>query len=462
MFKLHPLLLCPSFSLCTWFAVLSSPLMAQKTQEDQETKAHVTSLDSLLDGDKIFEITPEQADKDYARTAFMRWLSNDTHDRAIIKRQPYSNVEQVLTLVDKKISLEEVNLEFASGKLARVSFSLWNRGDSTENFTEKTFAARILEMTALFDAKFGVKGADQGLDRTSAAKFKRTQWITPKLAAQLEYSSSKEGGFKAEFIRLRLAAPPKQVAIGNNAAAGVTPTVSKADLAKNVQTDKASGETYIKGVPMVDQGMKGYCSVASCQRVFNYYGMPVDEHEMAQVAQTGAGGGTSSKKLAESLDAMEGRLKVRFKKLYDVETNREYQSMVADYNRVAKKHDKRQFSEWYNAQIEDMDPESLKESRSKGGDYLKFQRNVKEFVDKGVPLLWSLTLGLFPENGKPAMQNGGGHMRLIIGYNFKDATKPQIIFTDSWGAGHEKKTIDLADAFAATHGLILLEPQQLK
>ncbi|MEQ1748666.1 MAG: hypothetical protein ABL974_04550 [Prosthecobacter sp.] len=44
---------------------------------------------------------------------------------------------------------------------------------------------------------------------------------------------------------------------------------------------------------MVDQGPKGYCAVATAERVFTYYDIPVDQHEMAQEADTGSGGGTS-------------------------------------------------------------------------------------------------------------------------------------------------------------------------
>ena len=69
--------------------------------------------------------------------------------------------------------------------------------------------------------------------------------------------------------------------------------------------------------------------------------------------------------------------------------------------------------------------------------------------------MWGLQIGMFPENGQAARQRGGGHMRLIIGYN---DIKKEIIFSDSWGAGHEKKRMAAADASAATMGLYLLQP----
>ena len=46
-------------------------------------------------------------------------------------------------------------------------------------------------------------------------------------------------------------------------------------------------------------------------------------------------------------------------------------------------------------------------------------------------------------------------MRLIVGYNEKDN---KIIFSDSWGAGHEQKIIDAHYAYLATSGLFSLKP----
>ena len=66
-----------------------------------------------------------------------------------------------------------------------------------------------------------------------------------------------------------------------------------------------------------------------------------------------------------------------------------------------------------------------------------------------MPVIWSVMLGLVPED-PPLPQAFGGHMRLIIGYNAKDRT---ILYTDSWGARHERKTMGLEDAILVTTGL---------
>ena len=85
----------------------------------------------------------------------------------------------------------------------------------------------------------------------------------------------------------------------------------------------------------------------------------------------------------------------------------------------------------------------------------QFKRAVREAVDAGVPLFWGVTLGWFPE--VPELpQAAGGHMRLIIGYN--SGTK-EILYTDSWGAGHALKRMSEDQAWAMTNALLYLKPR---
>jgi hypothetical protein len=101
-----------------------------------------------------------------------------------------------------------------------------------------------------------------------------------------------------------------------------------------------------------------------------------------------------------------------------------------------------------------MDTEVLKEVKTKNASTVsRFVRNVQTHIDAGTPLLWSVQLGKFPERGVP--QSGGGHMRLIIGYNLKTN---EVIFSDSWGRGHEMKRMPLENAVTITTGMTALEP----
>ena len=58
--------------------------------------------------------------------------------------------------------------------------------------------------------------------------------------------------------------------------------VSRDNLQKNVV--RKDDDVFIDGIPMVDQGQKGYCVNAAASRVFNYYGIPLTQHEVAQMA----------------------------------------------------------------------------------------------------------------------------------------------------------------------------------
>jgi hypothetical protein len=91
--------------------------------------------------------------------------------------------------------------------------------------------------------------------------------------------------------------------------------------------------------------------------------------------------------------------------------------------------------------------------RIKDSRYKKFLAGVKTQIDKGIPLFWGVTLGKFPEPGIP--QNAGGHIRLIVGYNAKTS---EILYSDSWGAGHELKRMPQDWAFTITHDLFFLRP----
>ena len=85
----------------------------------------------------------------------------------------------------------------------------------------------------------------------------------------------------------------------------------------------------------------------------------------------------------------------------------------------------------------------------------KFSAGVRQQVNAGIPVFWGVTLGIYPERGVNP-QSTGGHMRLIIGYNDK---KKEILYTDTWGEGHELKRMPEDWAFAITHDAFFLKPR---
>ena len=105
-----------------------------------------------------------------------------------------------------------------------------------------------------------------------------------------------------------------------------------------------------------------------------------------------------------------------------------------------------------------MDTTILRDVRAKEPEVKSIlQMRVKENIDQGIPLVWSVVLGIVPENPE-LPQARGGHMRIIVGYNPKTN---EILYTDSWGAGHELKWMSAADAWTITMELIVITPSAL-
>jgi len=211
---------------------------------------------------------------------------------------------------------------------------------------------------------------------------------------------------------------------------------------------------------VVDQGRKGYCVTASVERVLRYYGADIDQHEIAQLANSDADRGTSVKAMIEAMEDISNQTGVRVREHYTQDFY-EFQDVVKEYNREAKRADLPEVVLPTRGVIDitsiyaRMKGPQLKEARvGSRSDYGRFQRDIAELIDKGYPGVWSVMLGLVPE--EPALpQAFGGHMRLIIGYN---PESEEILYTDSWGRGHEMKRMSMADAWTITMGLSSLEP----
>jgi hypothetical protein len=423
------------------------------------TAVEARLLTEMVAGDQLWSATTEQFEQRF-RTMGLQWLSPSKEQARF-----FGNY----AVWSPKLKVTEAIVDFQAGKLARVNLAMFTRGDSDVTLdTREAFEKRVEEIKNDITAVLGVQPTERGKDSQSAVKAVGWMWVKAPTAYLLEYSYVKElksrgQEFRPEFIRLRVAELPKQqglLAATQGTANGNTP-VAKSSLAANV-SHEANGDAVIKTVPMVDQGPKGYCAVATTERVFRYYGLNVDQHEMAQIANTSDGGGTSPSQMLEALEKIEGRMRVRVRAIQKWDF-KEFTSMIDDYNREAKRNDKREINLPSGGVImigdiySSMDPGSLKTSRTeknKAG-YGKFQRSVLEMIERGVPIMWGVQLGLYKEGDLP--QSGGGHMRLIIGYNAKTS---EILYSDSWGAEHALKRMPMDQAFAMTTGMYYIEPMK--
>lgn len=429
-------------SLIMGATVTVPPHGIAQTPASAAQEGDTAALDSALSMETLWDTPLEAFIKTYRPLGF-RWLTA-AKDSAQITRDNISLFG---------LSVGQTVLRTKGDKIGLVQVQLYNRGDHGE-MNRRDYEALIAKAEEAITNALGVKPVNRGRDASSAVKAEGKIWTTDKGSYLLEYSATKTP-FRAEFVRLELA--PKEEEKSLTQKLLEKPPVFRG--LDHVERNKETGDVVINDIPMVDQGQKGYCVPASSERVLRYYGIRVDANELAQLANSSAEEGTSVQALIDSLKTLTARLRIRTRALIEFDY-RQFNQMVEEYNRVAKRRGTNQAPTLGSGVsitdvFERMDADTLRESRTKSKAGIdKFERLIKTHVDKGIPLLWSCVLGVFPEP-KRTSQTTGGHMRLIIGYN--DKTK-EIVFSDSWGAGHESKRLPLVDAYCMTTGLATVEP----
>jgi len=386
------------------------------------------NLDSLISLPGAYEITPEHLEKEFDKGRFHKnpyfeWLS-EHKDRAIFKRSPAQNITVNLTILDGKIPIEELIIDFENGKFLGVTASIFNRGDGGQ-ISDADFSNRFSATGKHIGKQLDTRPRKRDGNTRKGVMTDGFTWSSPRGKAVL-LCNPDVGDYKKpeakEFIRMRLA---KKDAKGIYEAAlkdRSQATVRKSKLVAHVK--KNDDYIFISDLPMVDQGNKGYCVVASAQRLFEYYGIACDMHQLAQLAKSDPNRGTNSLYINEQLGRIDYLFKTRFKCL----------AVSHNGNMV-----------------------ELKDDKYVGKDIPRrsYDKFITSNIDKGIPLLWSMELGLKPENPQINTQASGGHMRMIHGYN---KVKNEVVFTDSWGAGHEFKTMDADDAYEVTRGLYIMTP----
>jgi hypothetical protein len=351
----------------------------------------------------------------------------------------------------------EVIVRFQADKVSEITAFFFARGDAGELPRER-FEAVVRASTDAVSAFTGTKFSVRGKDPANVVKAEGLLWQTERARFLLEYSFTRkmrDTPFRAEFVRLEITPPAKETRLVPMITGAVRPRFSGP---ANVKRDPASGDVLIANVPMIDQGDRGYCVSASAERVLRYYGTQVDTNELAQISNSDAERGTDLYAMLAALKKVSTRLRVKVRTI-DEFSIRELLTMVKDYNRAAKKAGAPELL--MSGQVIDlqalyaqMKPELLKEVRLKEKvQFARFQRAVQTQIDSGIPLLWTVMLGLVKEAAIP--QAEGGHMRLIIGYNLKNQ---EVLYSDSWGAGHELKRMSFEDAFTISSGVISVEP----
>ena len=384
------------------------------------------SIDPLLKASESWKMTADDFEKTFTENnnKLYVWLDLD-RTRAKLTRKLYGNTEIDLTAFDGAVPVQEVTVDFADGRLNLISVSIYNRADSGQ-ITKEVFTECFKTAGKMVGEILVAKPQQRKADAKNSLLTEGYSWNSRETGvALLEHNEGALEKADFEFLRLRIARPN---AIGS-LAASMTNTRGGAaaklgDFPKNVKKE-ANADVFISNLPMVDQGDKGYCVCASVQRVFEYYGIGADMHQIAQISDADPNRGTSTLTMAKELDKIDYRFKTRLDIIGMCQPMTEVDVKKGEYF-VGQPIDER-----------------------------KFLKEIHSYIDSGLPLLWSLELGRFPEVPQLSPQTSGGHMRLIVGYN--DKTQ-EIIFSDSWGARHEAKRMKMTDSYRASHGLFVLKP----
>ena len=197
---------------------------------------------------------------------------------------------------------------------------------------------------------------------------------------------------------------------------------------KNVEKN-SNGDVWIKNMPMVNQGNKGYCMPATIERCILYYGVhDIDMHRIAAAVNTADGGGT---KLS---------------------------SAIANTRKI-------------------ISPNNLRIDMSQ----FTFPK-IRKYIDMGVPMCWCLfylpefrdrlretamlrDVGDFEKWVKQSRKMpvlkaksdtfNTGHVCNIVGYN---STTQEIAISNSWGEAHEIEWVRFKDARAVSLSLFAIRP----
>lgn len=314
--------------------------------------------------------------------------------------------------------------------------TIYNKGDDGE-LTKQDFESLLKDSLKRLNEVLQVEPNQRKTGaKETGLRLRAWEWQTENCAVLLEASSTGTGKkYVSEFIRLTIA--PEKSALERG---GADDAAKRSELRGNVAR-RDDGSVWIDGIPMVDQGEKGYCVPASLSRIFAYYGMDaVDQHTLAAMCKSSENGTT--------LEAMEKALRSISAKFHV--------SVVAWEWLPRKNLEKELTRQMQKQRATSLAPQTFLDLvHSKPNLLRKAMKDVKKQVDAGMPIVWAVLLGIFPEQGLP--QSMGGHMRLIIGYNEE---KNAVIYTDSWGAGHELKAMPLDRACAITQALYVLRPKR--
>ncbi len=229
------------------------------------------------------------------------------------------------------------------------------------------------------------------------------------------------------------------------------PLISGEDITRNVK--RVNDKVYVDKIPHVSQ-KRNFCAPAATSMVLRYYDAKFPQKKLAKLFDSSKRTGTSTGTLVAAFenDGIPG-FTIRY--AYRL-TKPEFNQLFDAYCASASKSKMRKFSQAGLRAFEVADP------RIAVPVFAQNRRNLRELmltllkenIDNGIPMLWSVEMNLDPEDRIP-----GGHMRIINGYAVnKKGEIDRVIYRDPWGSGSGNKVMTLDNAVAMTYEILIVSP----
>lgn len=409
--------------------------------------------------EKAWTMSPEDFKKNNGSDYMYRWNS------AQKKSLHYTVIRSGIPLYFLKWQVMEADFNFEKRQLSSISLNIYNKLSNVNAkvaTSKNKFLEFLDELRGSLDTFCQKKHSKITIQLINSARCYSCFWESPSayVVFKWSYDGSGKSNFTANYATVYIY---KDKDVFNEKNSSKAAELSYSELKKHIKTD-SNGDRYLQ-IPMVDQGPRGYCVVACAERILKYYEANVDQHILAEASGT-SGGGTRISEIESSMK------RIGTKCNFNVREVSEYSPLVGNfnilkfikkYNRHAKRAGKKEINvgkiRTYNQLFKLMDEDILVKTKidyDKSG-FKKFKQRVKDNIDNGVPVLWGVMLGMIKEAKIP--QNMGGHMRLISGYNPKTE---EIIYSDSWGKGHDFKKISWEKAWAMTQLAYVFIPKNIK
>jgi hypothetical protein len=260
-----------------WWGILlliaTSSLRAEFTAPDLNLAWHPDPLTT-----RAFWDTPVA---EFLKNNKYFYRESETASGAILRcRIPFIWLDRPIT---------EVRIYCREGKAYKILASFYNKGDSDSMDSESQRSLQTGLKNKL-DQQLGVE-PQQITDKISnRVKSQYQRWSGQASVVALKFK--KDEFCNLEITDRRLSGGLLEDSIKESReASGILHEINAGDFLLNVSYDP-NGAVWIANIPMIDQGDKGYCTVATFERVLRYYGLEVDQHLVADIAETFEGGGT--------------------------------------------------------------------------------------------------------------------------------------------------------------------------